>query len=142
MWRLVSRTRHFLTRHPLLYWVLVVALALAVGTSAPTPGSPAVVSATADVRDALPPGTRGVAVPLGTPPLPIRVGDRVDLVTVATDLEVLEIGETWALIAVPSDRVEAAAGRLSVGEAMIVISERRTRPSTAPLPPPDTPRTG
>lgn len=100
------------------------------------------MSAAADVRDALPPGTRGVVVPLGTPPLPIRVGDRVDLVTVATDLEVLEIGEAWALIAVPTDRVEAAAGRLSVGEAMIVISERSTRPATAPRPPPDTPRTG
>ena len=142
MWRRIARIRQFLARHPAVYWFIVLVTALLVGTSGsrpPATNAPAVDTA---ALATLPMGFRGVTVPLGTPPLPVQVGDRVDLVGVAPTLAVLEVGDGWAMIAVPADRVEAAAALITDGSPVIVLSERRTPPATATQPPPGRSRTG
>ena len=142
MWRRIARIRQFLARHPAVYWLIVLVTALLVGTSGARPTATGTPVADTAALAALPSGFRGVTVPLGTPPLPVYVGDRVDLVGVAPTLAVLEVGDGWAMIAVPADLVEAAAVLITDGSPVIVLSERHTPPATATQPPPDRSRTG
>jgi hypothetical protein len=75
----------------------------------------------------LPRGTRGVAVPQGQAPLPVEVGDRVDLVatldttsvTVATDAVVVAVNEDAVTVAV--DRVDAPRVADAVASATVTL---------------------
>jgi Flp pilus assembly protein CpaB len=86
--------------------------------------APAGLSATAS---RLPPGTRGIAVPVGQAPLPVEVGDRVDVVatvdtdavTIATDAMV--VAEDEAAVTVAVDRNDAADVAYAVTSAAVTL---------------------
>jgi Flp pilus assembly protein CpaB len=76
----------------------------------------------------LPTGTRGVAVPVGQAPLPVEIGDRVDVVaslesgavTIADDAVVVAVDEAAVTIAV--DRDEAADVAFAVTSAAVTLT--------------------
>ena len=86
--------------------------------------APAGLSATAA---RLPPGTRGIAVPVGQAPLPVEVGDRVDVVatldttavTIATDAVV--VAEDDAAVTVAVDRLDAPDVAYAVTSASVTL---------------------
>lgn len=75
----------------------------------------------------LPPGTRGVAVPQGVAPLPVEVGDRVDVIAtldttsvmVSTGATVIAVGDDAVTVAV--DRVDAARVAFAVATAAVTL---------------------
>jgi hypothetical protein len=112
-----------LSSRPWVYWSGVAALALLTGIAAQNFSKPTAaavcqptVSVAADLR-----GTHGLAVPLGDPALPLHVGDRVDLVGIATNMAVLTVSDTAAVLAVRDADVEA------------VVSAVRNRATTMAL---------
>jgi Flp pilus assembly protein CpaB len=86
--------------------------------------APRGLSATAAL---LPPGSRGVAVPAGQAPLPVEVGDRVDVVatddtsatTIARDAVVIAVDEAAVTVAV--DREDAASVAYAVTAAAVTL---------------------
>lgn len=95
-----------LSSRPWLYWCVVAIVAAASGSAAQHLAKPpARACALSTLRVGLP-GTRGIAVPLGEPALPLHVGDHVDLVGIATDLTVLAVTETAAVIGIPEDHLD------------------------------------
>lgn len=76
----------------------------------------------------LPAGTRGVAVPHGIAPLPVEVGDRVDVLasfetgtaTVATGALVVDVGEDAVTLAV--DRADAAGVADAVTSGVVTLA--------------------
>jgi Flp pilus assembly protein CpaB len=82
------------------------------------------------VAGLLPVGTRGVVVPTGEPPLPVRAGDRVDVVAtdpagdgavVSTGALVVRADEQGVVIAVPLAQVGPVAGAVAAGAAVLVV---------------------
>jgi Flp pilus assembly protein CpaB len=59
----------------------------------------------------LPPGTRGVAVPQGVAPLPVEVGDHVDLIA-TLDTTSVTVASGAIVIAVADDAVTVAVERV------------------------------
>lgn len=86
--------------------------------------TPAGLSATAA---RLPRGTRGVAVPVGQAPLPVEVGDRVDVIaafddratTIAVGAEV--VAEDEAAVTIAVDRQDAAQVAYAVSAATVTL---------------------
>ena len=112
-----------LARHPFIYWTIVVALAMAVATTTPTqPPSPVTA---VGVRPGLPAGTRGVVVGLGSPRLPVRSGDTVDVVGIAEELVVIELVDDGALVAVPEADVAEVSAAVAEERAMVVMRSRQ-----------------
>lgn len=87
--------------------------------------APAGLSAVAAL---LPPGTRGVAIPLGMAPLPVMIGDRVDAfgTTLLTrGALVVAVTEEAVTIAVDRDDVEAVAYEAATATVTLVLSGSR-----------------
>ena len=78
----------------------------------------------------LPEGTRGVAVPHGIAPLPVEVGDAVDVlasfesetITVATDALVVDVGEDAVTVAVDEDDAAGVAYAVTAGVVTLALS--------------------
>lgn len=73
----------------------------------------------------LPPGTRGVAVPPGMAPLPVSVGDRVDVLgatVLASGALVIDVREQAVTIAVASADAARVAYEASAGTATLVLT--------------------
>ena len=78
----------------------------------------------------LPDGTRGVAVPHGIAPLPVEVGDTVDVlasfesetITVATDALVVDVGEDAVTVAVDADDAAGVAYAVTAGVVTLALS--------------------
>jgi hypothetical protein len=99
------------SRRPWMYWAGVAALAVLTGISVqhitkPASSAAACRPAVARTTTALV-GTHGLAVPLGDPALPLHAGDRVDIVGVATNMSVISVSETAAVVAVKDADVDA-----------------------------------
>jgi Flp pilus assembly protein CpaB len=74
----------------------------------------------------LPPGTRGVAVPPGVAPLPVSVGDRVDVLgpaLIASRALVVDVGDGAVTVAVRDGVAERVAEAVTLGTAVLVLSE-------------------
>ena len=92
--------------------------------------TPAGLSATAS---RLPPGTRGVAVPVGQAPLPVEVGDLVDVVatldtsavTIATGAVVVAENDAAVTVAVDRDDAADVAFAVTSAEVTLVLSGAR-----------------
>lgn len=86
--------------------------------------APSGLSATAS---RLPPGTRGIAVPVGQAPLPVEIGDRVDVVaTLDTDAitiasDALVVAHDAAAVTVAVDRNDAADVAYAVTSATVTL---------------------
>ncbi|MEA3020479.1 MAG: pilus assembly protein CpaB [Actinomycetota bacterium] len=94
--------------------------------------APAGLSATAAL---LPRGTRGVAVPTGTAPLPVVVGDRVDLLAtvdgaqrptfaVATDAVVVAVSADAVTVAVDEAQAPQVVDAVTTASVTLVLSAR------------------
>jgi shikimate 5-dehydrogenase len=82
----------------------------------------------------LPDGTRGLAVPRDESSLPLRPGDRVDVVAaltvgaggaarlVAEGVAVAHVGERSVVVAVPAERLVDAAQALADGGVVLALS--------------------
>jgi Flp pilus assembly protein CpaB len=92
--------------------------------------APAGLSPTAAL---LPPGTRGVAVPVGVAPLPVVVGDRVDVlatldtstVVVARRALVVAVGDDGVTVAVDESVAGDVASAVVVASVTLVLSGAR-----------------
>jgi Flp pilus assembly protein CpaB len=92
--------------------------------------TPAGLSATAS---RLPPGTRGIAVPVGQAPLPVEVGDRVDVVaafdtdavTIAVGAVVVAEDESAVTVAVDRDDAADVAYAVTAAAVTLVLSGAR-----------------
>jgi Flp pilus assembly protein CpaB len=82
----------------------------------------------------VPEGHRGIAVPRGDAPLPVAVGDRVDVVAAfdpaagdvaAADALVVHVDETVVVVAVDAARVPATAAAVAAGSAVLALSAGR-----------------
>ena len=90
--------------------------------------APAGLSAVAAL---LPPGTRGVAVPLGLAPLPVEVGDRVDVhgaTRLATDAVVVAVTEEAITVAVDAADAARVAYEAASGTVTLVLTAGSSRP--------------
>jgi Flp pilus assembly protein CpaB len=79
----------------------------------------------------VPPGARAVAVPRGTAPLPLTVGDTVDVVStldaaaaslVATGALVVHVDASTAVVAVRADELPATAAAVVTGGVTLALS--------------------
>jgi Flp pilus assembly protein CpaB len=95
------------------------------------------------VAGRLPPGTRGVAIPLGDAVVPVQPGDRVDVVAasstpgapgeiVAVGAPVITASDTVVLAAVRLDEVGAVAGAMANGDVLLVIDADPPASSASP----------
>jgi hypothetical protein len=78
----------------------------------------------------LPPGTRGVAVPPGIAPLPLAVGDRVDVLgasLLATGAVVVDVTEAAVTIAVDAGAAARVAYEAAAGTVVLVFSATSSR---------------
>jgi Flp pilus assembly protein CpaB len=78
----------------------------------------------------LPPGTRGVAVPPGMAPLPLTVGDRVDVLgatTLTRDAVVVDVAEAAVTIAVDADDAAGVAYEAAAGTVTLVLTATSSR---------------
>jgi Flp pilus assembly protein CpaB len=108
----------------------------------------------------LPPGTRGVSVPVGpAEAAPVQLGDTVDVLAtfdpslagegdptfpVATSARVVAVGEEAVTVAVTPDEAARVAYALAQGVVTLVVSADPSpaRPAPQAPAPPDRPRTG
>jgi len=92
--------------------------------------APAGLSPTAAL---LPPGTRGVAVPQGIAPLPVVVGDRVDVLAphvLAEDAVVVAVTDDAVTVAVRSAVAPRLVDAVAVGTVSLALSgTTRSRPA-------------
>lgn len=127
---MVAPTRRIslaLSSRPWLYWLGVATLAILTGVSVQNLTKPASAAAAC-----LPPaatatalvGTRGLAVPLGDPALPLHAGDRVDIVGVATNLSVLTVSDTAAVVAVKDADVDAVVAAVRNRSTTLALVQR------------------
>jgi Flp pilus assembly protein CpaB len=87
--------------------------------------APAGLSAVAAL---LPSGTRGVAIPIGLAPLPVEIGDRVDVhgsALLASNALVVAVGEEAITVAVDRDDADDVAYEAATGTVTLVLSGRR-----------------
>lgn len=70
----------------------------------------------------LPPGTVGVAVPPGVAPLPLVVGDRVDVLGLTRDALVVDVTEAAVTIAVDAGAAARVAYDAAAGTATLVLA--------------------
>jgi Flp pilus assembly protein CpaB len=86
------------------------------------------------VASLVPSGTRAVAVARGDAPLPVEVGDRVDVVAaldpataavVAAGAVVVHVDDATAVVAVAATDVAAAAAAVVAGGAVLALSGER-----------------
>lgn len=78
----------------------------------------------------LPPGTRGVAVPIGLAPLPVEVGDRVDVhgsTRLATDALVVAVNEEAITVAVNDGDAALVAYEAANGTVTLVLTSTSSR---------------
>jgi hypothetical protein len=85
------------------------------------PASAVASSATQSPTGRPPQGTRGVAIPLGEPALPLKPGDRVDVVGIAPNVEVLQVAEKAAVVAIPEAQVSAVVAALQKRTAALAL---------------------
>ncbi len=126
MYRYLARGRRVLARRPLFYWLFVAVVAVAVGIttgSATPPPKPANLAAS---EPAVPAGTRGVssANPRG---LKLRQGDLVDVIGVATEVEVISVDGETVLLAVPEAAVSGVAQALADNLTSLALFARAPR---------------
>lgn len=79
----------------------------------------------------LPPGTRGVAVPLGMAPLPVEVGDRVDVhgaTRLASDAAVVAVTNEAITVAVDAADAARVAYEAANGTVTLVLTSASSRP--------------
>ena len=79
----------------------------------------------------LPPGTRGVAIPLGLAPLPVEVGDRVDVhgaTRLAADAVVVAVSEEAITVAVGATDAARVAYEAASGTVTLVLTATSSRP--------------
>jgi hypothetical protein len=127
---MVAPTRRIslaLSSRPWLYWAGVLVLAILTGVSVQNLTRPA--SAAASCQPALTTatallGTRGLAVPLGDPALPLHAGDRVDIVGVATNMSVLTVSDTAAVVAVKDADVDAVVAAVRNHGTTLALVQR------------------
>jgi hypothetical protein len=127
----VRRLRVALSSRPWLYWTGVAVLATVTGLSTqaaskPSPTTCATSSASAATGDPQARSTRGIAVPLGEPALPVHVGDRVDVVGVARNLSVLAVTEAAAVIAVPDESLDDVVAAVRARTTVLALVQRPT----------------
>jgi hypothetical protein len=126
---MVAPTRRIslsLSSRPWIYWSGVAALALLTGMAAQNFRKPAAAAAcqpTASVVADLK-GTRGLAVPLGDPALPLHVGDHVDVVGIATNMAVLTVSDTAAVLAVRDADVDAVVAAVRNRATTMALVQR------------------
>jgi Flp pilus assembly protein CpaB len=111
----------------------------AVATAPMAAGEPVVAArlgrpAAGPVAALVPGGHRAIAVPRGDAPLPLTVGDRVDVVAavdpavgdvVAADALVVHVDEATVVVAVDAARLPAAAAAVVAGSAVLALSAGR-----------------
>jgi hypothetical protein len=127
---MVAPTRRIslaLSSRPWLYWAGVLVLAILTGVSVQNLTKPALAAAscqpTLTTATALL-GTRGLAVPLGDPALPLHAGDHVDIVGVATNMSVLTVSDTAAVVAVKDADVDAVVAAVRNHSTTLALVQR------------------
>jgi hypothetical protein len=116
-----------LSSRPWLYWCVVAAAAVATGLAAQHISSPALATSCASMPAAAVATaavTRGIAVPLGDPALPVRVGDQVDVVGVAKAVKVLAVTDTAAVIGVELKDVDAVVAAVRARSTTLTLVQR------------------
>ena len=135
-----GRLRIMLYRHRWLRWAAAAGAALAVlaalsGESSDPPQEPAEI-APPGPSTRLPPGTRGVPVPVDS--TVFAVGDAVDVhavldgAAVVLGAQVVSAATDEVILAVPSDRVDATVDALATGGVMLVLVPPPQRDPAAP----------
>lgn len=69
----------------------------------------------------LPPGTRGVAVPQGQAPLPVEIGDRVDVIA-TLDSSTVTVARGAVVVAVGGDAVTIAVRRADAAHVAFAVT--------------------
>ena len=83
-----------------------------------------------EVAARLPPGTRGVAVPIGLAPLPVEVGDRVDVhgaTRLSADALVVAVREEAVTVAVEAEDAARVAYEAANGTVTLVLTAPSSR---------------
>lgn len=87
--------------------------------------------ASSPVAALVPAGARAVAVPRGTAPLPLAVGDTVDVISaldaeaasvVATSAQVVHVDASTAVVSVEADELPATAAAIVTGGVTLALS--------------------
>ncbi len=116
-----------LSSRPWLYWAGVAVLAILTGVSMQNLTKPASAAASCQPSAATATallGTRGLAVPLGDPALPLHAGDHVDIVGVATNMPVLTVSDTAAVVAVKDVDVDAVVAAVRNHSTTLALVQR------------------
>lgn len=135
-----GRLRIMLYRHRWLRWAAAAAAALAVfaalsGDTSDPPQAP-VEAVPPGPSTRLPPGTRGVPVPVDS--TVFAVGDAVDVhavldgAAVVRGAAIASVTTDEVILAVPSDRVDATVDALATGGVMLVLVPPPQRDPAAP----------
>jgi hypothetical protein len=127
---MVAPTRRIslaLSSRPWLYWAGVIVLAILTGVSVQNLTKPASAAASCQPAPTTATallGTRGLAVPLGDPALPLHAGDHVDIVGVATNMSVLTVSDTAAVVAVKDADVDAVVAAVRNHSTTLALVQR------------------
>lgn len=143
----VARLRIMLYRHRWLRWAAAAGAALVVlATLADDPSGPASApAATAPPGPAalLPPGTRGVPIPVDSEVF--AAGDTVDVhaildgTAVVQSALIVDVSQDEVVVAVPGDQVDAAVDALTTGGVVLVLVSDATAPVSTQEPGPESP---
>ena len=125
----VRRISLSIASRPWLYWASVGLLAMFTGLSIQHLTKPAAATVAScpfpTMTAAEASTTRGVALPLGDPALPVHAGDHVDIVGIARNVRVLTVSETAAVLAVSDHDVDAVVAALRSHTTTLVLVQAR-----------------
>ena len=142
-----ARLRIMLYRHRWLRWAAAAGAALVVlATLAGDPSGPApapAVTAPPGPAALLPPGTRGVPMPVDSEVF--AAGDTVDVhaildgTAVVLSALIVDASEDEVVVAVPVDQVDATVDALTTGGVVLVLVSDPTAPVSTQEPGPESP---
>ena len=118
---LLARLRLWAAHHRVIWWTCAVALAGLTGLTVRAAIDVALCPTTAESPSDGPTGDeRGVALGRGSDPLPVEVGNRLDLWSVA-GARVLGLDDRTVTVAIPADRVGEVADAIDKGELLTAL---------------------
>ena len=118
---LLARLRLWAAHHRVIWWTCAVAFAGLTGITVRAAIDVALCPTTAESPSDGPTGDeRGVALGRGSDPLPVEVGNRLDLWSVA-GARVLGLDDRTVTVAIPADRVGEVAAALDKGELLTAL---------------------
>ena len=129
---LLARLRLWAAHHRVIWWTCAIAFAGLTGITVRSTTSVAPCTTAAETTSDVPTsGERGVALGRGPDPLPVEVGDRLDLWSidgitargrlVVSGARVLDHDDRTVTVAIPADRVGDVAAALGSGDLLTAL---------------------